>query len=240
MFAQSRITLDAEHHTKVPFHAALLAGKDYIFEPCFWTDSNHNPVLTAPNGLINKKTDGVMMLNMSSTQRRLEKRQLIGWAHPLSYQTSAYNTTLPVPWSESVFFPSQHFSNSADIPDSSDRDPPPHSKSGPTYCKFDVALGPDGKPNAELCQVLDKCRDAFTFDGQPGLVKDVKVSIPTTDDGRLPAEPPCMMSPKKRGVTTDTITQLLEWGVIEPSESPVSHGVVLVKQNQKWRFCVNF
>ncbi|KAE8234972.1 hypothetical protein A4X03_0g9962 [Tilletia caries] len=36
------------------------------------------------------------------------------------------------------------------------------------------------------------------------------------------------------------IKQLLDWDVIEPSASPVSFPVVMVRQQGNWRFCVDY
>ncbi|CAD6936041.1 unnamed protein product, partial [Tilletia controversa] len=46
--------------------------------------------------------------------------------------------------------------------------------------------------------------------------------------------------PEKRTAMDSAIEQLLDWEVIEPSQSPVSFPVVMVKQNGKWRFCVDY
>ena len=78
-----------------------------------------------------------------------------------------------------------------------------------------------------MCKVLDKCRDAFSFDGRPGKVAGLEFEINTTSDN-LPSKPPRRTSPAKQKIISDTVKQLLEWGVIEPSESKASHRVVLI------------
>ena len=241
VFAKSKTELLGMHHNAVEFTAKVKENIDYTFEPCFWTDSQDVPILTAPRGIIDSATSRVAISNVSDLPRTLEMNQLIGYAHPISFQSKCYNTNIPSPWTDSHAPEemSQHHSHHAAMPDSSDREPEPH-QTGPSYKEFDVGRGADGRPYEEICRVLDECRDAFTFDGRPGVVKDIEVDILTTDDSKLPAQPPRRMSPEKSEVATDTIRQLLEWGVIEPSDSPVSHGVVLVKQNGKWRFCVDF
>jgi hypothetical protein len=55
-----------------------------------------------------------------------------------------------------------------------------------------------------------------------------------------PPQPNRPQGPAKRRVVDDFIDQMLSWDVVEDSSSPTSAGIVLVKQNGKWRFCVDF
>jgi hypothetical protein len=48
------------------------------------------------------------------------------------------------------------------------------------------------------------------------------------------------MSPRKKAVADKTIDQLLEWDIIGSSNSRLSYQVVIVKQNGKDRYCVNY
>lgn len=48
------------------------------------------------------------------------------------------------------------------------------------------------------------------------------------------------VGPGKRAVIDETMDSLLGWDVIESSNSPTASAVVLVWQNEKWRFCIDF
>jgi hypothetical protein len=71
----------------------------------------------------------------------------------------------------------------------------------------------------------------------------VRTSPIRLDTGDNPLPPPAQLrplGPAKRQVVSDTLVQLLDWDVVEPSESCTASAVVLVWQNNKWRFCVDF
>lgn len=60
-------------------------------------------------------------------------------------------------------------------------------------------------------------------------------------EGPLP--PPqhaCLVGPAKKKIIQESIDQLLSWDVIEKFNSTTASPVVLVWQNNKWRFCVDF
>lgn len=88
-------------------------------------------------------------------------------------------------------------------------------------------------------QVLETHRDAFPFDSRPGIVNSIRIPI-VIDDSRLFAESPRQVVPHKRRITDHSIDQLLDMDIIEPANSRVGYPVVLVKQNDKWRFCVDY
>lgn len=82
--------------------------------------------------------------------------------------------------------------------------------------------------------------DAFSLDGKPGrVVNGTELKI-ETDDSKLCPEPARRVGPEKEKVIRETIQKLLSWNVIEPSNSRVSYPVLLVKQNGKWRFCIDY
>ena len=122
----------------------------------------------------------------------------------------------------------------ASLLDPHNRDPPDnHQTSGP---EFDIS--PDCH-SSSISEVLEAHCSAFSFDGRPGIVESVRITIPT-DDTLLFAESPRQVGPHKRKIIYDSIDQLLDWDVIEPSNSRVGYPVVLVKQHDKWRFCVDY
>lgn len=55
-----------------------------------------------------------------------------------------------------------------------------------------------------------------------------------------PPQPNRPVGPGKRAVIDETMETLIGWDIIEPSNSPTASAVVLVWQNGKWRFCVDF
>ncbi|KAE8245123.1 hypothetical protein A4X03_0g7500 [Tilletia caries] len=66
------------------------------------------------------------------------------------------------------------------------------------------------------------------------------MEIKLIDDAGLRSEAPRRASPAKRQAMDVSIDQLLAWDVIEPSASPVSFPVLMVRQNNKWRMCVDY
>lgn len=105
---------------------------------------------------------------------------------------------------------------------------------------FEVGLNEDGKPPPELVKLLRKHVDAFSLDGKPGKVDDPGMTIPLIEGAHLTAEPPRRASPEKKKLIDEAIASLLENDIIEPSSSPTSCPVLLVKQKNKWRFCVDY
>jgi len=91
----------------------------------------------------------------------------------------------------------------------------------------------------ELFRLILEHLRAFGKGDRLGKVMGFQASIPT--EGPLP--PPQNLrpaGPPKREVIEKTIEQLLAWDVIEMSESKTASPVVLVWQNNKWRFCIDF
>ena len=127
----------------------------------------------------------------------------------------------------------------ASLMDPHNRDPPitPPGPAAPVPSSvFDIF--PDC-PSPLIAQVLEDHRPAFSLDGRPGILDSVRISIPT-DDKLLFAESPWQVGPHKRRIIDDSSDQLLDWDVIEPSNSRVGYPLVLVHQHDKWRFCVDY
>jgi hypothetical protein len=136
-------------------------------------------------------------------------------------------------WSTHV----QEYAFPALLMEPTDRPPPDaeHQQDG----LFDVSndFGSSGK--STLLTVLEKNIEAFTLDGKPGLVNGLELEL-DTDDDLLHPEKLRQTSPRKQVVIDDTLDQLLDWDVISPSHSRVSYPVVIVSQNDKERFCVDY
>ncbi|KAE8264771.1 hypothetical protein A4X09_0g6863 [Tilletia walkeri] len=103
-----------------------------------------------------------------------------------------------------------------------------------------VGLNEDGAPHPEIVDLLRNHKRAFALDGRPGRVIGNEMGIKLVDDAALRPEAPRRASPEKRRAMDSTIDQLLSWDVIEPSASPVSFPVLMVRQRDKWRFCVDY
>ncbi|EPQ30551.1 uncharacterized protein PFL1_02076 [Pseudozyma flocculosa PF-1] len=107
---------------------------------------------------------------------------------------------------------------------------------------FNVGLNQDGKPHPEIVSLLRRHRQAFSLDGRPGRVTlpGTAMPIPLLEGKEITPEAPRRSSPEKRKIESAQIEQLRDWDVIEPSTSPASFPVLLVKQGAKWRFCVDY
>ncbi|KAE8237855.1 hypothetical protein A4X13_0g8614, partial [Tilletia indica] len=105
---------------------------------------------------------------------------------------------------------------------------------------FRVGVDSSGTPHPEVVALLRRHRDAFALDGRPGLIRGVEMEIPIVDGAELRSEPPRRASPEKRAKMDAALDQLLSWDIIEPAASPVSYPVLMVKQYDKWRFCVDY
>ncbi|KAE8179593.1 hypothetical protein CF336_g9586, partial [Tilletia laevis] len=106
--------------------------------------------------------------------------------------------------------------------------------------QFRVGITDGGGAPQEIVDVLRAHRDAFALDGRPGRVVSQEMPIDLKPDADVRPVPPRRASPEKRRAMDAAIDQLLDWGIIEPSSSPVSFPVLMVKQYDKWRFCVDY
>jgi hypothetical protein len=97
----------------------------------------------------------------------------------------------------------------------------------------------DSDQVAELLRLLNEFDDIFSDGSTIGQVKGILASIQTA--GELPpASRLRPIGPAKRQIVEDALRQMENWDVIERSNSPTASAVVLVWQNNKWRFCVDF
>jgi len=88
--------------------------------------------------------------------------------------------------------------------------------------------------------VLEEFSDCFSDGKSIGHVRGYSVPINT---GKNPLPPPQALrptGPAKRKAIDTAIEELLKWNVIEPLTSPTASPVLLVWQNNKWRFCVDY
>ncbi|KAE8185963.1 hypothetical protein CF336_g7182 [Tilletia laevis] len=105
---------------------------------------------------------------------------------------------------------------------------------------FRIGVDSSGAAPPEVLALLRRHHAAFALDGRPGRVVGFDMAIPLRPDANLRPEAPRRASPEKRHAMDAAIDQLLDWDVIKPSHSSVSFPVLMVKQQAKWRFCVDY
>jgi hypothetical protein len=92
----------------------------------------------------------------------------------------------------------------------------------------------------EIDQGVTEFSNGFSHDKTIGHVRDYSVPINTDNNQLPPPQAPRPTGPVKRTAIDTAIEELLQWDVIEPSTSPTASPVLLVWQNNKWRFCVDY
>lgn len=103
-----------------------------------------------------------------------------------------------------------------------------------------IACGNDGKPQTKLEEVIRRHEAAFSQDGKPGHVTGESIRIPTVNEHLLKPQPFRPLGALRREVERKEIAKLLEWGVIQPSRSRLSSCPVVVRQTNRWRYCIDF
>ena len=88
--------------------------------------------------------------------------------------------------------------------------------------------------------VLQEFSDCFSDGKSIGHVRGYSVPIDTGNNPLPPPQAPRPTGPTMRDAIDTAIEELLNWNVIEPSTSPTASPVLLVWQNNKWRFCVDY
>jgi hypothetical protein len=130
----------------------------------------------------------------------------------------------------------QEYAFPATLMEPTDRPPPDQATPDGD---FDVSQDFGDAKRKLLLGVVQENLEAFMMDGRPGLVRGLELEL-DTDDNRLYPEKLRQTSPRKQIIIDETLDQLLEWDVISPSHSRVSYPVVIVHQNGKDRFCVDY
>ncbi|KAE8244539.1 hypothetical protein A4X13_0g6512 [Tilletia indica] len=251
------ISIDPDTQVWVPVNASCLAPHvDYTVFPRLSATPDELVLLTGPAGLLtHQPVRHIFLGNYGSTSITLEPGTVVADAFAAevgdAFSMSSEMFTLPV---------SEELPSSSSIPDP----PPPDdvdvaipydafeasdpvasglSQDAATVLvddAFRVGIAEDGQGHAPLVDLLRRHRAAFALDGRPGRVEGDDMEIKLRDDAVLRSEAPRRASPEKRRAMDTAIDQLLDWDVIEPSKAPVSFPVVMVRQNGKWRFCVDY
>jgi hypothetical protein len=92
----------------------------------------------------------------------------------------------------------------------------------------------------EIWEIIQEYIDCFSNGSTIGHVIGEKVRIDTGDKPLPPSQGNRPVGPAKRTAISDSIDQLLGWDIIEDSVSSTASPIVMVWQNNKWRFCVDY
>ncbi|KAE8186106.1 hypothetical protein CF335_g7542, partial [Tilletia laevis] len=250
------VVVPAGFQAWVPVDASCLApGVDYTITPRLSVTPDETVRLTGPVGLLNHGTrQHVLLGNYGSSSFMIERGTIIADAVGARIgdlqSPSAQVFTAGVPDSTPLPPPMPNIAEDSDdaalpidVFDGIDVAEGTLTQDAVTVLvddSFRVGITSDGQPHASVVELLRSFQDAFALDGRPGRIEDHDMTINLLPDAVLPPEPPRRASPEKRAAMDAAIEQLLDWEVIEPSQSPVSFPVVMIKQNGKWRFCVDY
>lgn len=111
---------------------------------------------------------------------------------------------------------------------------------GSNTCTPEINLDSSVLSSTELLDLLTEYSDIFATSGAPGAQNHVvKHTIKTTG---LPVRQSLHKMPMTLKETIDKeVTKMLEQGIVEPSTSPWSSPVVMVKkQDGTWGFCIDY
>ncbi|KAE8228228.1 hypothetical protein CF326_g6849 [Tilletia indica] len=243
------VVLAPGHHSWVPVDtAALIDNVDYTLDPTWHFEPTNDQIAAAIPCVMDRQTSRVLVTNFGDEPLEVPSRTLLGEAtacgpgtistiqahsFPLSTTTSTPPSTSPAPSTGSPLDPFEFDEQPLAARAQED-------STALVDDTFRVGLDEKGIPHAEIVALLRRHREAFSLDGRPGHVQGAAMTIPVPDPSKLQAEPPRRVSPEKRQAIDNELAQLLEWGVVEESSSPVSAPVHLVKQRTKLRFCVDY
>ncbi|KAE8240349.1 hypothetical protein A4X13_0g7845 [Tilletia indica] len=251
------VVVPARSHAWVPVDTACLApGLDYTCHPRFTVDAAESIRIAGPLAVIDSGTSHLLLTNLGKSDALLDRRTpvadaLVAQVGDVAVEASHSFTMTPTARTGHVY--SSH-SSAAPIPDV-DVEPlemyeheegpdivSPNVEAATTMVDgvFKVGIGAEGEPPPPLVDLLRRHSAAFALDGRPGRVEGHEMPIDLVDDRALHPEAPRRASPEKQRAMDSTIDQLLEWDVIEPSTSPISFPVLMVRQYEKWRFCVDY
>ncbi|KAE8239157.1 hypothetical protein A4X03_0g8690, partial [Tilletia caries] len=245
-------------HSWVPVDVGALAPDvDYSAHPRLMTNAAETIRLAGPMGIITKATGHVLLTNAGDEDVRLERRTPVADAvaahlgDTITTTNEVFHLGTTRPSSSASLYPQTASDSSDDGPDAAPIDAfegehgfGGHLARDAATVSVDehwrVGVGADGAPDPRIVELLRKHREAFALDGRPGRVVDHEMEIHLREDAMLRPEAPRRMSPEKLRACDAALDQLLYWDVVEPSASPVSFPVLMVKQQSKWRFCVDY
>ncbi|KAE8250242.1 hypothetical protein A4X13_0g4880, partial [Tilletia indica] len=254
----------------IPIDSACLApGVDYTIHPRFMHTADHRIQLAGPTAIGSHGLSHVLLTNVGTQAINLPRRTPIADASVAhlgeTFVESAHSFTLDAPMAAGATMASMAAGDAwtaegaatEDDEDGVDADvaapldlfegtvDPNHDLARDAATTlvdehFKVGVDEAGDPPPGIVDLLRRHREAFALDGRPGLIRGEEMTIPLKPDAPLRSEPPRRASPEKRAAMDSAIDQLLTWDVIEPSSSPISFPVLMVRQYNKWRFCVDY
>ncbi|KAE8236221.1 hypothetical protein A4X06_0g9622 [Tilletia controversa] len=253
--AADDVELPANMYTWVPVYAGCLApGVDYTVHPRMSVSEDDTVQLAGPTGhLTHRSRRHILLGNFSTSAYLLQKGTIVADALSArlgdmvkdggdAFVLGPAVVSSPSPrvfTSSSMAEPVNPFEDDADdlACSSLARDAETVLVDG----HFRVGVDESGSPPSQIVAVLRGHTDAFALVGRPGRIQNgEEMGIELVPGAELRPEAPRRASPEKRQAMDAAIDQLLEWDVIEPSNSPVSFPVLMVRQRDKWRFCVDY
>ncbi|KAE8225825.1 hypothetical protein CF326_g7803 [Tilletia indica] len=240
--------------------SALSSDVDYVFHPRLMTDADETVHIAGPTAVGGRDTAQVLVGNYSHRPVQLDRRTPIADAvaarlgdvvaasdddhrmelgRPMDSDAIRSAELDPSLWhadDDSVASPLDLFEGTQDPAATLMRD----AETVLVDDHFKVGVNAAGEPHPEIVELLRRHEAAFALDGRPGLIRGEEMAILLEEGAQLRSEPPRRASPEKREAMDKAIDQLLDWKVIEPSSSPVSFPVLMVRQYDKWRFCVDY
>ncbi|KAE8214870.1 hypothetical protein CF327_g1785 [Tilletia walkeri] len=260
------VTLPARSAAWVPVDTgALSAAVDYTVHPRLMTDASESVLISGPTALGSKSTAQILLTNHSQRAVQLPRRTPVADAvaaqvgdvsspsadhrfelgSPLPVGETRERDEAPTAWrpDPDPLDPEDDPAAPLDVFEVAEDPVSDLTKDAETTLvdgHFRVGVDADGNPHRSVVDLLRRHTAALALDGRPGLIRDAEMTIPLQPDASLRPEAPRRASPEKRAAMDAAIEQLLDWNVIEPSSSPVSFPVLMVRQYGKWRFCVDY
>ncbi|KAE8191058.1 hypothetical protein CF336_g5033 [Tilletia laevis] len=254
------IVLEPGFQAWVPVGASSLApGVDYAVLPRLTVSPDESVRLTGPSGvMVHQPRAFVLLGNYGSSAHLLGKGTVIADAvaarvgdvvrasvevfrltaasHVKEYPLAATEASASDDLASAPGVPLDVFAGTEDVDNTLIQD----AATSVFDDAFRIGVDPSGTAPPEVLPLLRRHHAAFALDGRPGRVVGFDMAIPLRPDANLRPEAPRRASPEKRHAMDAAIDQLLDWDVIEPSHSSVSFPVIMVKQQAKWRFCVDY
>ncbi|UYV71491.1 K02A2.6-like [Cordylochernes scorpioides] len=99
----------------------------------------------------------------------------------------------------------------------------------------------DKEQKSMIADCLEKYSEVFDFERKSfSTTSNVKHKIDTSDSRPIKQRPYRVSPVEKRAIQTE-VDKMIKMGIVQPSESPWSSPVVLVKKKDgSWRFCVDY
>ncbi|KAE8241669.1 hypothetical protein A4X06_0g7445 [Tilletia controversa] len=255
------VVVPSNHNMWVPVDTGSLAPNvDYCVHPRLSASSDETVQLAGPTGLITRGEGArrhVLLGNFGVADCHLQRGTIVADAQAtrvgdtlrasgrdFSLPPAATPASSPHAWVASTEI--DPLSGVADPLDAFEPDdgpsPDPRHDSATVLIddRFRVGVDAKGRSPSEIVALLRRHEPAFALDGRPGLVRGTEMAIDLKEGTILRPEAPRRVSPEKREAIDTAIDQLLAWDVVEPSSSPASFPVLMVRQYGKMRFCVDY